>query len=173
MIRLYKTLQIGATTKDTGKTGLICSILKNVSKENEVIVLKFTLVDDFNKKSIDKDFIIVEETSNSENTDTSRYLQAGAKKAFWIKVKKETIKTAIDEVIKIIGIENIFIIESNSTRHFIEPDTFIMIKNTLTNEVKPSAKEVNNYVDYFIESDDIEEFSKKIILENNVWKIKV
>ena len=100
-------------------------------------------------------------------------MQAGAKKAFWIKVKKETIKTAIDEVIKIIGIENIFIIESNSTRHFIEPDTFIMIKNTLTNEVKPSAKEVNNYVDYFIESDDIEEFSKKIILENNVWKIKV
>ncbi len=161
-MKLPKMLMVGASTSNIGKTELVCTLIKQFCSTNKIIGLKVTTYYDNDIQYhgteqilIKKNYDIVEETDYKSQKDTSRMLQAGAYKAFLIRVWNDFSEEAINQFLsQNIGNKNSLIIcESNSMRKVVEPGVFLMIKNKNSQHTKPSAIETEKYVDKSIISD--------------------
>lgn len=131
--RLDSLLLIGSTGRKAGKTTLACRIIEKF-KNKKIIAIKIASIRKtdqkyHNKSKVDtKGFTIFEETEKNSNKDTSKMLNAGAKKAFLLCAKKESLKNAIECLLEKMPKESVFICESNSLRQIVEPALFIIIK---------------------------------------------
>lgn len=89
----------------------------------------------------DRCWAITEEQDESGKSDSSRFLVAGAKQAFWVRTEQGRLHEALPAIQrKIGGAENV-IIESNSILRFIDPDLYITVLDPSTEDFKASAEE--------------------------------
>ena len=181
MIKQNKILLIGGATRNVGKTSFSCAIIENLSKTNSIIGLKIKTLyegDAFfhgnDRNPLKGNYRIIEELDNSGNEDTMRMLKAGAKQVFRIKVKSDFIQEAFDELFQQITDNSFVLCESNSMRKVLEPALFLMIKHKNSNEIKPSAKELEPLADKIIFTDGIRhDFNiEDIVIENEQWTIQ-
>ena len=84
-----------------------------------------------------KDCTVIEETNHDGGNDTSRFLKAGARRAFWIQARH--IEDAIPAVQEIINASPYVVIEGNSVLNFIAADFSILVINSGVAEFKESA----------------------------------
>jgi len=84
---------------------------------------------------------VSEETDHSGESDTSRFLAAGAAHSWWVRAQPGRLADAIPRVREILaGAENA-IIESNSILHFLQPDLYLTVLDPQTADFKASAQE--------------------------------
>jgi molybdopterin-guanine dinucleotide biosynthesis protein len=84
---------------------------------------------------------ITEERDRSGETDTSRYLVAGAARSFWVRTRQGMLAEAMPDVRrKIAGAGNV-IIESNSVIRFLRPDLYLTVLDAENADFKDSARE--------------------------------
>ncbi|RLD68188.1 MAG: hypothetical protein DRI95_03630 [Bacteroidetes bacterium] len=181
MIKQAKILLIGGATRNVGKTNFSCAVIKEFSKVHSIIGLKIKTLyqgDSFfhgkDHNPLIGNYRIIEEFDNSGDEDTMRMLKAGAKQVFRIKVKSEFIKKAFDDFLQQIPDGSFILCESNSLRKVIKPDVFLMIKHKNSNEIKPSAKELEPLADKIILTDGVKhDFDiDNIGIENRKWVLK-
>ena len=84
-----------------------------------------------------KNCTVIEETDSDGGNDTSRFLKAGARRAFWIQTGQ--LKDAIPAVQAIINGSPNVVIEGNSILDFIAADFSILVVNRGVAEFKESA----------------------------------
>jgi molybdopterin-guanine dinucleotide biosynthesis protein len=151
--RLDSLLLIGSTGRKAGKTTLACRIIEKHKNKN-IIAIKIAAIRKTDRKyhkeltADKKGFVILEETEKNTNNDTSKMLTAGAKKAFLLCAKKESLKNALECLLEKMPKESVFICESNSLRKILEPAVFVMVKGK--GRIKPSARQVKKYADRII-----------------------
>jgi hypothetical protein len=93
---------------------------------------------------------ITEEHDRSGETDTSRFLVAGAKKSIWVRTRQGMLAEAMPDVRrKITSAENA-IIESNSVIRFLRPDLYLTVLDAETADFKESAREFLDRADAVI-----------------------
>jgi hypothetical protein len=84
---------------------------------------------------------VSEETDHSVESDTSRFLAAGAAHSWWVRTLPGRLADAVPRVRQILaGAENA-IIESNSILHFLQPDLYLTVLDPQTADFKSSAQE--------------------------------
>lgn len=84
---------------------------------------------------------VSEETDRSGESDTSRFLAAGAAHAWWVRTLPGRLAEAIPRVRQIMaGAENV-VIESNSILRFLTPDIYLTVLDPQTTDFKASAEE--------------------------------
>jgi molybdopterin-guanine dinucleotide biosynthesis protein len=112
-----------------------------------------------------KDYEVIEETGRDGGNDTSRFLKAGARRAFWIQAEK--IESAIPAVREIIyeaaGNAAYVVIEGNSVLDFIADDFSILVINCRVVEFKKSARDILSRADALViihKNADIPEWGK-------------
>jgi hypothetical protein len=89
---------------------------------------------------LDRCWAITEEHDRSGKSDSSRFLVAGAKRAFWVRTQQGQLHEALPAIQrKIAEAENV-IIESNSILQFVEPDLYISVLDPSTEDFKASAQ---------------------------------
>ncbi len=89
----------------------------------------------------DDSWAIVEEHDRSGESDTSRFLVAGAMRSLWVRTKQGNLAEAMPALRKHLeGAENT-IIESNSVMKFLRPDLYISVLDFQTSDFKNSARE--------------------------------
>ena len=89
----------------------------------------------------DRCWALTEEQDKSGNSDSSRFLVAGAKRAFWVRTEQGRLEEALPAIQrKIAAAENV-IIESNSILRFLDPDLYITVLDPSTEDFKASAQE--------------------------------
>ncbi len=117
---------------------------------------------------------IIEEFNNSGDEDTMRMLKAGAIQVFRMKVKSNFIKDAFNDFFEQIPKNSFILCESNSLRKVLEPDLFLMIKHKNSNEIKPSAKELEQLADKIVVSNgNKHDFNiENITIGNGRWMLK-
>ncbi|MGH9571231.1 MAG: hypothetical protein ACRD4F_16415, partial [Candidatus Angelobacter sp.] len=77
----------------------------------------------------------------SGETDTSRFLLAGAVRSIWVRTRQGRLSEAMQEIErKIAGAENV-IMESNSIMQFLKPDLYLTVLEPATKDFKVSANE--------------------------------
>ena len=84
-----------------------------------------------------KSCTVIEETDRAGGNDTSRFLKAGARRAFWIQAGQ--IKDAVTTAQSIISDSPYVMIEGNSILDFIAADFSILVINRGVAEFKESA----------------------------------
>jgi hypothetical protein len=88
----------------------------------------------------DRCWAITEEQDKSGRSDSSRFLVAGAKQAFWVRTEQGRLEEALPAIQrKIAAAENV-IIESNSILRFMDPDVYITVLDPSTEDFKTSAQ---------------------------------
>src|SRR5689334_16287703 len=89
----------------------------------------------------DHSWAITEERDRSGESDTSRFLRAGAAQVFWVRTEQGRLAEAMPTLrIWLEGARNI-ILESNSVLKFLRPDLYLTVLNPDTADFKNSARE--------------------------------
>ena len=169
MIKIDSMLLVGSTTKGAGKTKLACDIIRLFCKTEDITAIKITPTDEPSPSK--DDFLLTEEKNTTTNKDSSRFLKAGAKRAFWLKVRKDSLQKGFDSLLKVIGPDSIIVCESTSLRKIVEPGLFIIIKRSEERKLKPSAADVIKSADRIVTFDG-ENFDirlDEIKLEGSRW----
>lgn len=83
---------------------------------------------------------MTEEKDRSGKSDSSRFLVAGAKRAFWVRTEQGRLHEALPAIQrKVAEAENV-IIESNSILQFLDADLYITVLDPATEDFKASAQ---------------------------------
>lgn len=89
---------------------------------------------------LDRCWAITEEKDRSGKSDSSRFLVAGAKRAFWVRTEQGRLEEALPAIQrKVAEAENV-IIESNSILQFVQSDLYVTVLDPETEDFKASAQ---------------------------------
>jgi molybdopterin-guanine dinucleotide biosynthesis protein len=86
------------------------------------------------------EFAIDEERNPDGDSDTSRFLKAGARRVLWARTRQGFLALAMPDLRKEIERANDVIIESNSVMQFLRPDLYLVVLDPDTADFKPTAK---------------------------------
>jgi len=146
------TFIIGAAARKTGKTAFACRVIGNLAPRVAVIGIKITPAHEDEPcpkdgdgggecREFDGPFRITEAASPSSATDTGRMLQAGASRAFWLQVRREHLREAVETLFAGIPEGACIVAEGNSVRTVLEPGLFVLLREKANPETKPSFRE--------------------------------
>jgi len=142
---------VGGHTRDVGKTsvvtGLICTLpqwewtaCKITQYGHGVCSSKGDPCDcaPEEPEKLDHPYVLTQEEIPS-NTDTGRYLAAGAVRSFWLRTAQGNLAGAVPVVRKMIAACGNVILESNSILEFIQPDLYLVVMDFSKEDFKASS----------------------------------
>lgn len=111
----------------------------------------------------DHSWAITEERDRSGESDSSRFLVAGAARSLWVRTRQGMLAEAMPRLRQqLAGAENV-ILESNSVLRFLRPDLYITVLDTANPDFKLSAKEYLDRADVVILHDSGDQLAWKNI----------
>jgi len=149
---------IGGHSRSVGKTSVVAGLISALP-EFEWTAAKITQyghgICSANGEACDcatgdHSWAITEERDRAGESDTSRFLVAGAARVFWVRTEQGRLAEAMPTLRKRLeGARNV-IIESNSVLKFLRPDLYLTILNPATADFKKSAQEFLDRADAVI-----------------------
>src|ERR1051326_8181018 len=141
---------IGGHSRSVGKTSVVAGLIAALPEFNWT-ALKITQfghgICSADGKPCDCDTgddhfrALSDERDRSGETDTSRFLVAGADRSIWVRTRQGRLSEAMPDIQrKIAGAENV-IMESNSIVRFLKPDIYLTVLDAGTKDFKVSAME--------------------------------
>lgn len=98
----------------------------------------------------DHSWAITEEHDRSGESDTSRFLTAGAAQVFWVRTEQGRLAEAMPTLRLRLQNAHNAIIESNSILRFLRPDLYLTVLDPSTPDFKTSAREFLDRADAII-----------------------
>lgn len=95
-------------------------------------------------------FAITEELEPDSGTDTSRFLAAGAERAYWVRTAAGQLGYALPALRPILETSEPVIAESNSLLRFIKPDLYLVVLDFGIRDFKPTSLHYLDRADAFI-----------------------
>lgn len=140
---------IGGHSRNVGKTSVVAGLISAL-REFDWTAVKITQYghgvcsangEPCDCATTDHSWAISEERDCSGESDTSRFLVAGASRALWVRTEQGRLAEAMPTLRqRLEGARNL-IIESNSVLKFLRPDLYLMVLNPATADFKNSARE--------------------------------
>lgn len=139
---------VGGHTRNIGKTSVMAGLIRGMP-EMHWTAMKITQfghgVCSANGEACDCETadhtIAISEERVASETDSGRYLAAGAARSLWVRTRQGQLAEAMPRVRReIAGAENV-IIESNSVLRFVRPDVFVSVLDAGVADFKSSAKQ--------------------------------
>lgn len=149
---------IGGHSRSVGKTSVVAGLIAALP-EFEWTAAKITQYghgicsangESCNCATGDHSWAISEERDRAGDSDTSRFLAAGAKQVFWVRTEQGRLAEAMPALRKRLeGARNV-ILESNSVLKFLRPDLYLTVLDPATADFKNSAREFLDRADAVI-----------------------
>ncbi len=147
-------LAIGGSGKDIGKTSLVCAVIAAL-REFQWTAVKITGHDyeatGAAVKSAAPNATIWQESTPGEETDTGRYLAAGARRA--LLVSRRGLDVPIAEIQSALGADRNVIFESNRIVDVLRPDVCLALISDAS-EMKPSFERLLSVADAVVSVGD-------------------
>jgi hypothetical protein len=149
---------IGGHSRSVGKTSVVAGLIAALP-EYHWTALKITQyghgVCSLNGESChcatdDHSWAISEEKDRSGKSDTSRFLLAGAARAWWVRTEQGRLAEAIPTIRRKLAESENAILESNSILKFVRPDLYLTVLDPATADFKRSAQEFLDQADAVI-----------------------
>jgi hypothetical protein len=149
---------IGGHSRSVGKTSVVAGLISAL-REFDWAAVKITQYghgicsangEACDCATSDHSWAISEEQNRSGESDTSRFLVAGAGRVFWVRTEQGRLAEAMPTLrARLDGAHNV-ILESNSVVRFLRPDLYLTILNPATADFKTSAREFLDRADAVI-----------------------
>ena len=149
---------IGGHSRSVGKTSVVAGLIAALPEYNWT-ALKITQyghgVCSANGQPChcatdDHSWAISEEKDRSGKSDTSRFLAAGAVRAWWVRTEQGRLAEAMPTVRRKLAESGYVILESNSILKFVRPDLYLTVLDPATADFKKSAQEFLDRADAVI-----------------------
>lgn len=102
----------------------------------------------------DHSWAVTEERDRSGESDSSRFLVAGAARSLWVRTRQGMLAEAMPRVRKELAAADNAILESNSVMRFLRPDLYLTVLDAATADFKTSAQQFLDRADAVILHDD-------------------
>ncbi len=141
-------LVIGGHSRNVGKTSVVAGLISAL-REFDWTALKITQyghgICSANGKAChcataDHMWAVTEERDRSGDSDSSRFLLAGAARSWWVRTQQGHLDEAMPRVNQILARAKNTIIESNSVLGFVKPDLYLTVLDPSTKDFKTSAE---------------------------------
>jgi hypothetical protein len=90
----------------------------------------------------DHSWAVTQEKDPAGDSDTSRYLAAGAVHSWWVRTEQGRLAEAMPRVRELLTKSKNVILESNSVLKFLRPDLYLTVLDPSTADFKKSAQEL-------------------------------
>jgi len=149
---------IGGHSRSVGKTSVVAGLIAALPAYHWT-ALKITQyghgVCSLNGESChcatdDHSWAISEEKDRSGESDTSRFLVAGAVRAWWVRTEQGRLAEAVPIIRRRLAEAENVILESNSILKFVRPDLYLTVLDPSTADFKRSAQEFLDQADAVI-----------------------
>lgn len=152
---------IGGHSRSVGKTSVVAGIVSALP-EYKWLAIKVTQYGhgvcsangepcDCQPGADEHEWAVTEERDSSGESDTSRYLVAGAQRALWVRTRQGMLAQAMPRLRERIAEAerecDHVILESNSVMRFVHPELYLTVLDFGTADFKPSAKEMLDRAD--------------------------
>lgn len=143
------TVVIGGHSRSVGKTSVVAGLIAALPEFNWTAV-KITQYGHgicsadgaaCDCATGDHSWAISEERDHSGESDTSRFLVAGAAQALWVRTEQGRLAEAMPTLRRRLESAHNVIIESNSVLKFMRPDLYLTVLDPSTPDFKNSARE--------------------------------
>lgn len=140
---------IGGHSRSVGKTSVVAGLIAALP-EYEWTAMKITQYGHgvcsangtpCDCATADHSWAISEERDSSGDSDTSRFLAAGALRVFWVRTEQGRLAEAMPAVRERMSDSTNVIIESNSVLRFLRPELYLTVLDPTTEDFKTSARE--------------------------------
>jgi len=149
---------IGGHSRSVGKTSVVAGLISAL-REFDWTAVKITQYghgvcsadgEPCHCATDDHSWAISEEQDRSGKSDTSRFLAAGAVRAWWVRTEQGRLAEAMPAVRRKLAECQNAILESNSILKFVRPDLYITVLDPTTADFKKSAQEFMDRADAVI-----------------------
>ncbi len=143
-----KMVVVGGNSREIGKTSVVAGLIRALHHRSW-IAIKLTQfghgICSVDSKPCDcapgeHPFVIQEEHDRNGNSDTSRFLEAGARRSLWARVRQGMLEAAIPDLRQAIAGEENIILESNSILQFFQPNLYLTVLDPAKKDFKDSAR---------------------------------
>jgi molybdopterin-guanine dinucleotide biosynthesis protein len=140
---------VGGHSRNVGKTSVVAGLIAALP-EFEWLAVKITQYghgicsangEACDCVTADHASAITEERDRSGESDTSRFLVAGAKRVLWVRTQQGFLAEAMPRLRQELAKAQNVIIESNSIMRFVRPDLYLSVLDPATEDFKSSARE--------------------------------
>jgi hypothetical protein len=175
---------IGGHSRSVGKTSVVSGLISTLP-EFEWTAVKITQYghgicsangEPCDCATGDHSWAVTEERNRSGDSDTSRFLAAGAVQVFWARTEQGRLAEAMPTLRERLKLAPNVIIESNSVLKFLRPDLYITVLDPSTSDFKNSAREFLDRADAVIlhQSDKVpawEAVSLKPVADRPIFRV--
>lgn len=140
---------IGGHSRSVGKTSVVAGVISAL-REYEWTAVKITQYGHgvcsangtpCDCATADHAWAISEEKDRSGESDSSRFLVAGAVRSLWVRTEQGRLAEAIPSLRQRLNRSSHVIMESNSVLKFFRPDLYLTVLDPETQDFKSSARE--------------------------------
>jgi len=138
---------VGGHSRNIGKTSVVAGLIRKL-RNRKWTAVKITLYGNGVcahdggacgcEPASGEAFELTEEYQPND-TDSGRYLAAGAERSFWLRAPAGELARAAGTVRKMIESSGNLIVESNSILELVNPDVFLMVLDFSCEDFKPSS----------------------------------
>ena len=134
---------VGGQSRHVGKTSVVAGLIAAIP-ERAWTAAKITQDPHgaFVAGNASASILIYEEFDRSGESDSSRYLAAGALRAFWVRIRHDRTAEVMPSLLQHLKTPENLILESNRALEFLDPQVSLMVVDYDSSEVKPSAQEL-------------------------------
>ena len=156
-------LMIGSADRNVGKTLLACELIRRYAPTLAPVAVKITTIHEENGpcprggagcgvcSSFEGAFCLTQVQDGPPNKDTTRLLDAGASKVFWLRVREGHLDEGITALLAQLPSGQPSIWESNSARQVLEPAAFLVLRKEGSQQMKESCLRVLGYADRILD----------------------
>jgi hypothetical protein len=150
-----KMVVVGGNSRNIGKTAVVAGLIRSLP-DYRWTAIKLTQYGHGICAADGKDcdcapeehpFAVTEETNRSGESDTSRFLVAGASRALWVRVRLGMLETVLPTMQQAIAGADAVIVESNSILRFWQPNVYVTVLDPTRQDFKDSAREFLSQAD--------------------------
>lgn len=169
-VRKWRIVVVGGHTRNIGKTQLVCDVIA-AFPEAQWTAVKITQYghgvcavngEECDCAPAEHSAALDRQAHADAETDSGRFLSAGARRAFWLRTKQgflaeglPLLRAALEESVAESGADagsgplNL-IIESNSLLKFLQPSLYLMVLDPRQADFKPSARQALDRADALV-----------------------
>ncbi len=140
---------VGGHSRSVGKTSVVAGLISAL-RECNWLAVKITQYghgicsangEPCDCVTADHASAIAEERDRKGETDTSRFLVAGAQRVLWVRTQQGFLAEAMPRLRQEMAKSQNVILESNSVMRFVRPDLYLVVLDPATEDFKESARQ--------------------------------
>lgn len=177
---------IGSCGRNVGKTMLACEVVRRqLAAGRGVTAVKITTIKEGEWLcphgtegcgicgSFEGDYLLTEEREGLPGKDTTRLLEAGAARVFWLRVRNTRMQEGLAALWQMVPGAVPVIMESNSARQALVPGLFLVLEDG-SGKIKPSCGRVRDLADRRLVFDGAGwgRVAERIGFENGAWRMR-